>query len=313
MVEVEKKGRSIWFWLTLGAAVFVMFVAGVFWLAWRASRSAGEDTAFGGFGSNIGVVDVDGVIVSADQMEQDLRKLDDDDSVKAIILHVNSPGGGAAASQEIYSELMRLRTKHKKPIVTSVETVGASGAYYIASATDKIYANKASVVGSIGVIAEWVNFGDLMQWAKLKEVTLQAGSLKAAGTPTRDPTPEERAYLQSLVDDMHQQFIADVAAGRKMPVADITEMANGRVWTGQQALPLHLIDKIGTFDDCLRETAASVGISGEPNIVKPVHPRPGLFSTLDKIVSGKALENLDPVHAMQQALEQNPNFYFIWK
>src|SRR5205823_7523610 len=129
-----------------------------------------------------------------------IRKLAEDSSVKAIILHINSPGGGAAASQEIFNEVVRLRHEKNKKIVASVESVGASGAYYIASACDRIYANNASVVGSIGVIMEWTNYGELLRWAKLKNVTISAGELKSAGDPSRDLTPKEQAYFQSLVD-----------------------------------------------------------------------------------------------------------------
>ncbi len=280
-------------------------------MAWMIGGSSGSDDGFRAFsGGSIAVVDIDGVILSAEDTENDLHKFADDDSVKAIILHVNSPGGGAAASQEIYHEVLEIREKKKKPIVVSIESVGASGAYYIASAADKIYANQASVVGSIGVIAEWVNYGELMKWAKLKQVTFKAGDLKEAGTPTRDPTPAEAAYLQSLIDNMHQQFIDDVAKGRKMPVSTIEPIASGRVWTGQQALPMHLIDKVGTFRDCLMDTAESVGIKGEPNVVRPVKPRRGL---LDVVAGDTDLSILNPAKMVSKAMEENPGFYFLWK
>lgn len=311
MVE-KKKSRSLWLWLGIGGGVFLLFFGAIFWMAWMIGGSSGSDE--GGFrsltGGNIAVVDVDGVILTAEETENDLHKFADDDSVKAIILHINSPGGGAAASQEIYHEVLEIRLKHKKPIVASVESVGASGAYYIASAADKIYANDASVVGSIGVIAEWVNYGELMKWAKLKQVTFQAGDLKEAGTPTRDPTPAEAAYLQSLIDNMHQQFISDVAKGRNLPVKSISDIASGRVWTGQEALPLHLIDKVGTFRDCLMDTAAGVGIKGEPNIVRPVKPRRGL---LDVVAGNTDLDILNPAKMVSKAMEENPGFYFLWK
>jgi protease-4 len=305
-----EKRHSIWLWLGIGVVCFLVFVGGMFWLAWRMTSSSGQGDGLASFGNSIGVVDVDGVIMSAEETETDLHKFADDSSIKAIVLHINSPGGGAAASQEIYSEVMEIRKANKKPIIASIESVGASGAYYIASATDKIYANDASVVGSIGVIAEWVNYGELMKWAKLKQVMLKAGELKDAGTPTRDPTPEERAYLQSLIDNMHGQFIRDVAAGRKLPEADVRAIASGRVWTGQQALPLHLIDKVGTFRDCLNDTAAQVGIKGEPNVVKPTKARRGL---LDVLAGDADLSFLDPAQAVSKALEKNPGFYYLWK
>src|SRR5580700_6304408 len=172
------EGRSrIWIWFLVGGGLFVLFVAAVFTLVYMSFGGTGEES-FSGFGPKIAVVDLDGVIFSPKQIVPQLKKFADDDSVKAIIIHVNSPGGGVAASEEIYREVKRIRDEKKKHIVASIETVGASGAYYVASATDKIYADKGSVVGSIGVISEWVNYGDLMRWAKLKPELLTVGALK---------------------------------------------------------------------------------------------------------------------------------------
>lgn len=303
----EPRRRSFLFWLLLGGGLFVAFIFAICLIVWVAVRSvSGEDGLAGLGGDRIGVIDVDGVIMSSETLVDQIRKFDQDDSIKAIILHINSPGGGAASSQEIYHEVLKVREKHKKPIVASIESEGASGAYYIASGTDKIYANQASVVGSIGVIAQWVNYGDLMKWAKLKNVTLKAGELKDAGSPMRDLTPEERAYMQSLIDDMHVQFIRDVAAGRKLPVDQIKSIASGRVWTGEQALPLHLIDKTGTFRDALLETARQVGVSGEPTVVKPKVPHKGVLDLLTGDAS-------DLFPGSGKLLERNANFYYLWK
>lgn len=303
----EERKRSLWFWLWIGGGLFAAFLVAVSLLAFILYRSMGADSQFASFGGgNIGVVEVNGVIVSSETLIDQLRKFDQDKSIKAIILHVNSPGGGAAASQEIYDAVRKMRDEKKKPIVASIESVGASGAYYIASATDKIYANRASVVGSIGVIAEWVNYGDLLKWARLKPETLKAGLLKDAGSPTREMTPAERAYIQSLIDDMHTQFISDVAAGRGIPVATLRPLASGRVWTGEQALPLHLIDKTGGFRDALLDTARRVGISGEPNIVKPPSKRHSLMDVVNGDVG-------DLFPGPSKLLEKNPGFYFLWQ
>ena len=193
----------------------------------------------------------------------------------------------------------------KKPIVSSIESVGASGAYYIASGTSKIYANRASIVGSIGVIMEYTNYGDLLKWAKLKNVTIKAGELKDAGSPTRDLTPKEEAYMQGLVDNMHTQFIEDVATGRGQPVTQIQPLATGQVWTGQQAVPLHLIDTLGSFQDALTATAKQVGITGEPQVVKPAIKRKTL---LDALMSPG-----DLFPGPEQMLERNVGFYFLWR
>src|ERR1700682_3407960 len=200
------EGRSrIWIWLLVGGGLFALFVVAVFTLVFLSFGGQNEQS-FSGFGSRIAVVELDGVIFSTKQIVPQLKKFADDDSVKAIIIHVNSPGGGVAASEEIYREVKRIRDEKKKRIVASIETVGASGAYYVASATNKIYADKGSIVGSIGVIAQWVNYGELLRWAKLNAITMKAGEFKDTGSPSRDMSPKERAYLQSLIDRMYGQI-----------------------------------------------------------------------------------------------------------
>jgi len=275
-------------------------------LAVRSASTPGA-SPFASLGSgNIAVVDINGVILSADTTVDQLRKYDEDDSIKAIILHINSPGGAAAPSQEIYHEVLRIRNEKKKPIVASVQSVGASGAYYIASGATKIYANQASVVGSIGVIMEWTNYGDLLKWAKLKPEVIHAGALKDAGDPSHEMTPEERAYFQSLVNNMYGQFIADVAAGRHLSPDQVKSLATGQVWTGEQALPLHLIDASGGFRTALLETAKSVGISGEPSVVKPYVRHRSLIDALTT--------NADDLFPNpSQMLEKHAGFYFLWR
>src|SRR5437870_9324250 len=245
-------------WIVIGGGAFFLFVLAVFTLVYLTLRTNEESTAFRGFGNKIGVVDLEGVIITPKTVVDQLKKFGDDDSIKAIILHVNSPGGGVAASEEIYREVKRIRDDKKKRIVSSIETVGASGAYYVSSATNKIYADSGSVVGSIGVIAEWVNYGDLMRWAKLKPEVLKVGQFKDTGDPTRELTPAERQYMQGLIDNMYGQFVQAVADGRHAKVEDIKPIADGRVWTGEQALGMHLIDGIGDFRAVVKETAKAV-------------------------------------------------------
>src|SRR5438552_15154899 len=185
-------GRSrIWLWVLIGGGSFFLFVLAVFTLVYVALHAGGRQAGFHGFGDKIGVVDLEGVILDPNEVVDQLHKFADDDSIKAIVIHVNSPGGGVAASEEIYREVKRVRDEKHKRIVADIETVGASGAYYVSSATNKIYADKGSVVGSIGVIAEWVNYGDLLHWAKLKDITMKAGEFKDTGSTNRDITPAE--------------------------------------------------------------------------------------------------------------------------
>jgi protease IV len=300
------EGRSrVWIWLLVGGGLFVLFVGAVFALVFMTFGGRQEES-FSGFGSKIAVVDLDGVIFSPKQIVPQLKKFADDDSVKAIIIHVNSPGGGVAASEEIYREVKRIRDEKKKRIVASIETVGASGAYYVASATNKIYADKGSVVGSIGVIAEWVNYGDLMRWAKLNPITMKAGEFKDTGSPTREMTPPEREYMQALIDNMHTQFIQAVADGRHMKEADVRVIANGKVWTGEQALTMKMIDQVTDFEGAVKDTARSVNISGEPTLVYPPKDRRSGLDLLFGDVS-------DYLPTKEKLLEQQVGFYFLWK
>ena len=300
-------GRSrIWLWIVIGGGAFFLFVLAVFTLVYVALHAGGQQTGIHAFGDKIGVVDLDGVIIDPNETVDQLRKFADDDSIKAIIIHVNSPGGGVAASEEIYRQVKRIRDEKKKYIVSSIQTVGASGAYYVSSATNKIYADSGSVVGSIGVIAEWVNYGDLMRWAKLKPEVLKVGEFKDTGDPTRELTPAERQYMQGLIDNMYGQFVDAVAEGRHARVGDIKPIADGRVWTGQQALGMHLIDQIGDFRVAVLDTAKSVKISGEPTLVHPERERKSLLDLLFGDVSPW-------LPSKEKLLDQQVGFYYLWK
>ena len=225
------RSRNVFLWIIVGGGVFFFFLMAVFTLVLYTVRHERNRTEVvrSGSGGTIAVVDLEGVITSPKDVVKNLKTFADDDSVKAIILHVNSPGGGVAASEEIYREVRRIRDENKKKIVASIETVGASGAYYVASGTSKIFADQGSIVGSIGVIMEWTNYGDLYRWAKLKSVVIHAGELKDAGDPTHDMTPKEAAYFQSLVDNMYGQFVQDVADGRHTTADKIRPLATGQV------------------------------------------------------------------------------------
>src|SRR5215831_9080789 len=244
----DRRSRTL-LWILIGGGAFFLFVLAVFTLVYLTIHAGTSEAGLGAFGGDrIGVVDLEGVILSPQPVVGQLKKFAEDDSIKAIIIHVNSPGGGVAASEEIYREVKRIRDEKKKRITASIQTVGASGAYYVSSATNKIYADKGSIVGSIGVIAQWVNYGELLHWAHLKDVTMKAGEFKDTGSPTRDMTPAEQTYLQSLIDNMHTQFIQAVADGRKTKFDEIKAIANGKVWTGQQALAMKLIDQVADFE-----------------------------------------------------------------
>jgi protease IV len=302
----EGRSRTL-LWVLIGGGAFFLFVLAVFSLVYLTLHAGGgESTGITGFGDRIGVVDLDGVILSPQPVVSQLKKFGDDSSIKAIILHVNSPGGGVAASEEIYREVKRIRGEKKKKIVVSIESVGASGAYYVASASDKIFADQGSIVGSIGVIAQWVNYGDLLKWARLKDVVIKTGEFKDTGNPARDLTPSEQAYMQSLIDNMFGQFIQAVADGRGLKYDDVKSFANGKVWTGEQAKSMKLIDTVGDFETAVSDTAKSVGIKGEPTLVRPEKDR----KTLMDLLLGDVSQYLP---TRERMLEQQVGFYYLWK
>jgi protease IV len=303
----DGKGSRTLLWIVIGGGAFFLFVLAVFALVYITLHSGQQSASFGSsFGDKIAVVDLEGVILSPKATVDQLKKYADDDSVKAIILHVNSPGGGVAASEEIYRAVKRVRDEKKKHIVADIETVGASGAYYVASATNKIYADEGSIVGSIGVISEWVNYGDLLHWAKLRAIVMKAGEFKDTGNPTREMTPAEQHYLQSLIDNMHGQFIQAVADGRKMKFQDVKAIADGKVWTGQQAASMKLIDQVADFQAAVKDTAKSVGISGEPTLVRPERERKTVLDLLFGDVSAY-------LPSREKLLEQQVGFYYLWQ
>jgi protease IV len=302
------EGRSrTWLWILIGGGAFFLFVLAVFSIVYLTLHAGGTETAgITSFGDRIGVVDLEGVILSPQPVVGQLKKFADDSSIKAIILHVNSPGGGVAASEEIYREVKRIRSEKKKKIVVSIESVGASGAYYVASASDKIYADQGSIVGSIGVIAQWMNYGDLLKWAKLKDTVIKTGEFKDTGNPARDLTPAEQAYLQDLINNMFGQFIKAVADGRGLKYDDVKSYANGKVWTGEQAMSMKLIDSVGDFETAVADTAKSVGIKGEPTLVRPEKDR----KTLLDLLLGDVSQYLP---SREKMLEQQVGFYYLWK
>jgi protease-4 len=302
----EGRSRTL-LWVLVGGGAFFLFVLAVFTMVYVTLHAGGgESSSMPSFGDRIAVVDLEGVILSPQPVVGELKKFGDDSSIKAIIIHVNSPGGGVAASEEIYREVKRLRTEKKKKVVVSIESVGASGAYYVASASDKIFADRGSIVGSIGVIAEWMNYGDLLKWAKLKNVVIKTGEFKDTGNPARDLTPTEQAYMQELIDNMFGQFIKAVADGRGMKFDDVKSIANGKVWTGEQALSMKLIDNVGDFEAAVADTAKSVGIKGDPTLVRPDKDR----KTLMDLLMGDVSQYLP---SREKMLEQQVGFYYLWK
>jgi len=261
-----------------GGALLLLFVSLFALLLFSLRDGASGDFGFGN--NKIGIVDLSGVIFESKSVVDQLQRLADNSAIKAIVLRIDSPGGGVAASQEIYNAVVRIKQKKNKVIVSSMASVGASGAYYIACGTDKIVANPGTITGSIGVIAEWYNYGDLIKWAKLKSVVFKSGELKDAPSPVRELTEQEKKYLQNLIDDMYSQFLTAVAEGRKLDLETVRKFSDGRVYTGRDAKSKKLIDEVGGLQDAIDIAAKLAKITGEPKLVNPPKDRKTLLDLL---------------------------------
>jgi protease IV len=217
----------------------------------------------------IALVRIEGVILDSQTTVGDLKRFGDNPSIKAIVLRIDSPGGGVVPSQEIYDAVQRVRNKSNKAVIASMGTVAASGGYYIAAATDRILANPGTLTGSIGVIMEMANIEGLLKKIGVEGVVVKSGRYKDVGSPLRKMSDEEQALLQSVMDDVHKQFIEAVAAGRSLEVADVKALADGRIFTGRQAKDAKLVDELGNLEDAIQLAAEIAGIEGEPKVVEP--------------------------------------------
>jgi protease-4 len=223
-------------------------------------------------GEKVAVIPVSGLIADSDAVIESLKQFGKDNSVKAVVLRINSPGGGVAPSQEIYEEVRKL--DERKPVLTSMGALAASGGYYVACATRKVYANPGTMTGSIGVIMPFLNVKDLAEKLGVKGMTVKSGQFKDIGSPLRDMTAPERALLQAVVDNVLMQFVNAVAEGRRLPADQVLRIADGRIFTGEQAKALGLVDELGNLEDAVAEAAKMGKISGEPKVVTP--PKKGL-------------------------------------
>jgi protease-4 len=217
----------------------------------------------------VALIRVEGVILDSQATITDLKRFAENPYVKAIVLRIDSPGGGVVPSQEIFDAVQRVRNKNNKAVVASMGTVAASGGYYIAAATDRIIANPGTLTGSIGVIMETANVEGLLKKIGVEGIVVKSGKFKDIGSPLRKMTDEEQALLQSVMDDVHKQFIDAVAEGRAMEVDTVQALADGRIFTGRQAKEAKLIDELGNLDDAIQLAADIAGIEGEPKVVEP--------------------------------------------
>ena len=219
-------------------------------------------------GDKVALIRIEGVILDSRETIQELRRYRENPTVKAIVLRIDSPGGGVVPSQEIFAEVRKTRADGKLKLVASMGNLAASGGYYIAAATDKIVANPGTLTGSIGVIMELANVKGLLDKIGVQSVVIKSGRYKDMASPFRAMTEEDRTLLQGVLDDVHAQFIEAVATGRALNVEQVKGMADGRIFTGRQAKSVSLVDELGDLQDAIKLAAQLVGISGEPRVIE---------------------------------------------
>lgn len=254
--------------LILSAAFFAIFlmISGMIFMYHApggATKTSSKKSSVIFSRSGVGVIELNGVIMDSKKTLERLDAFADDDEVKAIVLRLNSPGGAVAPSQEIYQAVRN----YKKPVVVSMSSMAASGAYYIACGAKKVFANPGTITGSIGVIMEFANLQKLYQWAKVERYVIKTGKFKDAGAEYREMTSEERALLQGMVDDVLVQFKTAVSTGRHLTMAQVTAIADGRIFSGNQAKNAKLVDDLGTLDDAVNEAGKMAGIKGKPEVI----------------------------------------------
>jgi len=251
----------------------VMFICGMGMLAIILFVSyGGSDMWILPSRDSVALLEVEGPIFDMAEPMKQLKTYVDNTSVKAVVVRINSPGGSVAPSQELFEELKKAKEKGKK-VVISMGSLAASGAYYIACAADEIYANPGTITGSIGVIAEFPNVEGLMDKIGIRFETIKTGKFKDTGSMFRPMTEEEQALLQETLMDVYEQFVEAVAESRKMPIDEVRKYADGRVFSGRQALEYGFVDALGTQSDAIMRAAALAGIEGEPRVIKKTKKR----------------------------------------
>lgn len=229
----------------------------------------------------VGLIEVKGMILDSRETVRQLRYFLKKDTVKAVVLRVDSPGGIVAPSQEINAEVKKFAAKKK--IIVSMGSLAASGGYYISAPSTMIYANPGTITASIGVILKLSNIESLMDKIGIKSYTLKTGKFKDSGSPLRQFSAEDRAMLQAVIDNTHEQFVRAVAEGRKLPIADVRKIADGRILSGEQAKEHKLVDRLGTLQDALEEAGRLAGIPGDPEVLLPPKKK---VNYLDMLVEG---------------------------
>ncbi len=227
------------------------------------------------FGEKVGVIEINGIISEAKTTIQNLKRFREDESIKAIVIRIDSPGGAVGPSQEIYREIRK--TSDTKKVVASMGTIAASGGYYIAAGTDGIVANPGTITGSIGVIMGFTNYEKLLEKIGLFPVVIKSGEYKDMGSPVREMKETEQKILHDFAEKIHRQFIMDIVDGRRMEKAEVESLADGRIFTGEESKALGLVDRLGNYEDAIEWAGRMGGIEGK---ISTVYARDKKFSFL---------------------------------
>ena len=249
----------------------------------------------------IGIINIDYPIVSSDDFSMELDYLINRKNIKDIIIRLNTPGGGVAASQEIFSRIIREREENDINFISSISSVAASGGYYIAIATDKIFANPGSITGSIGVIMEYPIIEELMEKIGIDFNTIKSSEYKDSGSPFREMSEDETIYFQDLIDDLYEQFVEEVSNQRNIPITEVKDIANGKIYSGKQALEIGLIDTLGTLNDAIKYLKDMNGFNEDIKLVKMPIEEKSIFDFIFNILSYK-LEPSNEIYTIPQYL-----------
>ena len=274
-------------------AVMVLLAVGSTLLPDRWKSPSGE----------IALVRIQGMLMDSQNIVRQLSNYRHNPNVRGIVLRIDSPGGAVAPAQEIYNEIMKLKADHKT-VYASMGTVAASGGYYIACAANYVLANPGTLTGSIAAVMAFSNIEELTDKIGVKPIIIKSGKYKDVGSPLRGMKPEERKLLQSVVEDVHQQFVQAVAKGRGLPVSEVNEIADGRIMTGQQALTLKLVDEMGGLEKTIELLAKKIGVEGRPKVIEEKEKTPFFDWLLQSSLPSRLAATLMPASL--------PRLQYIW-
>lgn len=260
---------------TIGA-IFLFFLLVVLTVGMLGGRSVVVPV-----GKKIGVLEVYGTIVDAQHLREQIKDFRDNQSIKAVVLRIDSPGGGVAPSQELYADLKRLAGI--KPLIVTMGSVAASGGYYLAIAGERLFANPGSITGSIGVIMSFPDYRELMDKIGVKAEVVKSGKFKDIGSSFREFSAADRELLQGMIDDVHAQFVQAISDGRNIPLDRLKPYVDGRIFTGRQALEIGLVDELGSFNDAIDYAAKVAGLGDDPDIV---YPKPSQDDFFERLIQG---------------------------